>query len=299
MHTSTISSNSAQLLYGSRVFEVLQYYYSPTIGREGTTLAGNIYCFIGRTDPWEDDVNPPEPSQDQRSLKQYFKNIIAAKKAGSSDISPVIPRVDWTSGIVYDYYKDTVDMVNLNADGLLVKKFYARNRFDQVFECLWNANGAPSTSEPQFLPGTYDSAFIFYGADGYKWKYLYTIDNGIKQKFLDSDWIPVPLADLFPNPITPSVGLGGIDVINVTNSGSGYVANGVTVVITGDGSGAEAVPSVNAAGYITDVTVINSGSNYTYADISFSVPPQYPTPNTIASAIAPIAPVGGHGFDPI
>jgi hypothetical protein len=207
--------------------------------------------------------------------------------------------VDWTSGTVYDYYSDTSNMISLNNENLLSRKFYVRNKFDQVFKCLWNANGAISTSEPQFLPGTYDPAFIFYGSDGYKWKYLYSIDNGIKQKFLDVDWIPTPLADIFPNPITPSTGLGGVDVINVTNSGSGYVANGVTVVITGDGSGAEAVPSVNAAGYITDVTVTNSGSNYTNADISFSVPPQYPTPNTVATAIAPIAPVGGHGFDPI
>jgi len=295
---ATLSSNSAQLLYGSRVYEVLQYYYAPVTG--GSTFRDNLYGFIGNVIPWDDEQNPPTPTQDQKSIKTYFKNIIVFKKIQSSDISPVVPKVDWTANTVYDYYDDETDILELDSNGILTKKFYAKNKFDQVFKCLGNAQGGLSTVEPQFLPGSYSSNFIIYGADGYKWKYMYTIDVGVKQKFTDSNWMPVAVSSTMPNPISkPSIGVGSVDVVNVSNTGIGYVAGGVTVTITGDGTGATATPTVNNAGYLTDVIVTNAGSNYTYANVVFTVSSAAPTPTTLAVASAPVSPVGGHGLDPI
>jgi hypothetical protein len=295
---ATLSSNSAQLLYGSRVYEVLQYYYAPVTG--GSTFRDNLYGFIGNVIPWDDEQNPPTPTQDQKTIKTYFKNIIAFKKIQSSDISPVVPKVDWTANTVYDYYDDETDILELDSNGILTKKFYAKNKFDQVFKCLGNAQGGLSTVEPQFLPGSYSSNFIIYGADGYKWKYMYTIDVGVKQKFTDSNWMPVAVSSTMPNPISkPSIGVGSVDVVNVSNTGIGYVAGGVTVTITGDGTGATATPTVNNAGYLTDVIVTNAGSNYTYANVVFTVSSTAPTPTKLAVASAPVSPVGGHGLDPI
>jgi hypothetical protein len=131
------SNTSAQLLPDSKVYEVLQYYYSPSQVHETT-----LYAFIGRVTPWPDESNPPVPTQDQRSIKDIFKDIIATKLITSSDISPVIPRIDWDSGTVYDYYQDTEDMLAVDSDGIVISRFYVRNRFDQVFKCLWNNNGA-------------------------------------------------------------------------------------------------------------------------------------------------------------
>jgi hypothetical protein len=124
---------------------------------------------------------------------------------------------------------------------------------------------------------------------------MYTIDVGVKRKFMDSRWIPVPVSSITPNPIQSAAGFGDVEVINVTNSGSGYdSANAtITVTITGDGTGATGTAETSN-GQITNIIVNNAGTNYTYANVSITS-----TLGSGATAIAPISPIGGHGFDDI
>jgi hypothetical protein len=189
-----------------------------------------------------------------------------------------------------------------------LQNFYVRNQYDQVFKCLSNgAIGTASTAEPYFQPGQYNTFNVYEGVDGYKWKYLYTIDKGLKTTFMDSSWIPVPISASAPNPLltNPSTdtqisnyGIGGIDALVVTNGGFGYnpVSNPITVTIEGDGIGATATVDVTqvSGSSITDITVTNPGYNYTYATVNISS-----TNGESATAIAPVSPVGGHGFDPV
>jgi hypothetical protein len=287
------ANTSAQLLPASKVYEVLQYYYSPSQVRDTT-----LYAFIGRVTPWPNETNPPVPTQDQRSIKDIFKDIIAAKLITSSDISPVIPRIDWNSGTVYDYYQDTENMLAVDLDNIVISQFYVRNRFDQVFKCLWNNNGSQSTVEPQFLPGTFDSSFLVKTADGYKWKFMYSLDAGLKQKFFDANWMPVPIG-MAPNPVATFAAEGSIDVVNITTVGRGYTPGGATITISGDGQFANGTPVINAAGYLYDVTMANTGTGYTYAEAVINILPGFSTPNVVAIAEAPASPVGGHGYDPI
>ena len=44
---ATFTANSTQLLYGSKVYEVLQYYYSPAGANAVTGLQNTLYAFIG------------------------------------------------------------------------------------------------------------------------------------------------------------------------------------------------------------------------------------------------------------
>jgi hypothetical protein len=287
------ANTQAQLLSGSKIFEILQYYYSPSTGNPSS-----LYAFIGRVTPWPDEINPPVPTQDQRSIKGIFKDIITTKLITSSDISPVIPRIDWNSSTVYDYYEDTEDMLAVDSDNIIIKQFYVRNRFDQIFKCLWNNNGSPSTVEPQFLPGTFDNSFLVKTADGYKWKFMYSLDAGLKQKFFDANWMPVPIEEV-PNPISNFAAEGSVDVINITTVGRGYTPGGATITISGDGQFANGTPVINAAGYLYDVTMANTGTGYTYAEAVINVLPGFPSPNVVAIAEAPASPIGGHGFDPL
>ena len=295
-----LTANSSILLSGSKVYEVLQYYYAPSSTANSTTSVKNsLYAFIGNVTGWPDPYNPPVPTQDQYSLKQVFKNIITAKKVTSADISPVVSRRDWKSGTVYDYYNDRVDMFTVNSDNLLSKNFYVKNKYDQVFKCLWNNQGAASTVEPQLSPGSFDSAFLVQSSDGYKWKFLYSISGGTKQKFLDSNWMPCPAGQYIPNPTLTAAAQGSVDVVNLSTIGQGYNSLGVTITINGDGTGAAATPIVNVAGYFTDAIVTNSGSGYTYANPVITVSNGYSAPNVVAQLISPVSPVGGHGLDPI
>jgi len=289
-------ANQNLLTYGAAISSIEQLYYSPVAVIPNTNVPlGTSYVFLSKVDPWVNDTAPPIPKQDQQYIKSVFKNTFVAKLVTSNDLCPVIARIDWTANTIYDYYKDNIDMFQKDVDGYPVYEFYVKNTYDQVFKCLWNNNGGMSTQMPFFQPGTYGTDDIYQGTDGYKWKYMYTISSGLKVKFMDSTWIPVPVGANTPNPLLTSAGYGDIEVINVTNGGTGYdPANAtITVAVTGDGVGASGT-AVVSGGVITDILVANTGTNYSYANVSINS-----TYGSNATAIAFASPVGGHSFDPI
>jgi len=292
--------NKNILTYNAKVSSVEQVYFSPVAQLINGQAISETYAFIARVDPWTSDTNPEDPLQTQAYLKSVYKNMIVLKKITSNDISPVIPRIDWAANTVYNFYQDTVDMFTENTDYIVNTNFYVRNSYDQVFKCLWNNNGAVSTVMPFFQPGTYGSNYIFQGADNYKWKYVYTIDKGLKRTFMDATWIPVPVGQNTPGPVYDTNGnqtgawAGDIEVINVTNGGSGYQNNvPISISISGDGTGAAGYAKLSN-GSITDIVVTNTGSNYSYSNVSITS-----ASGSGATAIAPVSPVGGHGFDPV
>ena len=83
-----------------------------------TALSTNAYLFIGKSSAWSgsfSDTSIPDPStatnpsSDTTANTSYshWKDMIAAKKVSSSDISHVVTRHNWTSGRVYQMFKDT------------------------------------------------------------------------------------------------------------------------------------------------------------------------------------------------
>ena len=307
-----MASNLNILTNQAKVIRVETDYYNPTAKINGSSI-NSIYAFIGQEDPWptvNSSETPTQPTEDQTYLKKVFKNMIAAKLVNNNNISPVIARINWANNTNYFAYSDTVNMTEKDANGFPVYNFYIKNRYDQVFKCLANNNGGLSKEEPYFQPGSYGTNNIFQGNDLYKWKYMYTIDAGLKKSFLDTDWIPVPVGANTPQPYLTHAGCGDIEVINVVNGGSGYdaVNTFIVVSVTGDGSGviANVTSSEIINGVITDVIVKPgySGKNYTYANVAIiaytSANLSYVSPTgSGATASAPISPVGGHAYDPI
>jgi len=86
---------------------------------------------------------------------------------------------------------------------------------------------------------------------------------------------------------------GTIGRFVISNGGENYISGAVTVIITGDGSGATATATV-VDGEITKIRVDDVGSGYTFADVTFSS-----ATGTNAVARAVIAPIDGHGSNPI
>jgi hypothetical protein len=310
-------SNLNIVTYNARATQVEQEYFSPVASIQGSYPIGTFYAFLGRVDPWPivGGVETPEqPQQTQQYIKQTFKNMFAAKKLYSSNLSPVVQRINWTTNTVYSAYSDMVDMFQTDSNGFLINQFYIKNRYDQVFKCLCNNNGGASVNEPFFQPGTYQTNNIFANAgDGYKWKYIYTIDAGSKKTFMDSNWMPVPVSANTPQPYLTEAGYGDIEVINVINGGSGYdaVNTYIVVTVTGDGVGSSAnvTPQQISSGIITDVVVGSAGSNYTTANATIAVyasataytakAPPILTHGSGAIISTPVSPVGGHAYDPV
>ena len=289
-------ANKNLLTHDAKVNSVGLLYYLPTVvfPQTGTNLS-TIYCCLSKVDPWPTDSNPPQPTNDLKYLKSVYKNMFVAKKITANDVYPVIQRINWTSGTEYFYYRDDIDMLQVDMNGNLVYPFYVKNRYDQVFKCLWNNNGALSTVEPYFQPGQYQTDNIYYGTDGYKWKYIYTLDTVAKTRFMDTMWMPVPLnfgnSSLYNN----SIGPGDIEVVNVLNGGIGYTQTNTIIQIVGDGVGAAAYANVSN-GVILDVSVSNTGYGYTYANAVITTADV--VTNT-ATLICPVSPIGGHGWSPV
>lgn len=289
--------NGILTTYGSTVEVELTYFFAVTSAGFAPNREITSYMFIGKPDAWLNDVNPPVPNQSQSYIKQTFKHMFAAKLLNSSNMSPIVPRIDWTSGSMYDEYSDQIDMFETDSNGILIKQFYVRNHYDQIFKCLFNNNGGASTVEPILQAGVIDATQTIYLADGYKWIYVATIDKGLKKNFFDNNWMPLAVGNVTPNPLLPAE-LGSINAINVTNSGNNY-ANGTyttTINIVGDGSGAAAYANVTN-NRIVDVVVTDSGNNYTYAETT--IVPAFGFSGSGATANTIISPIGGHGTDPV
>jgi hypothetical protein len=284
------------LTSNAKVAQIEQAYYAPVSVVSGQDRVINTtYCFLSRIIPWENETIPELPAQTQKYLKSVFKNIFTIKKITSSDISPVIHRVDWTEDTIYDRYSDEVDMLAKDVNGFNIYNFYVKNKFDQVFKCLWNNNGTPSVNEPYFQPGTYGTNKIYKGDDGYKWKFIYSIDSGIKYKFMDKHWMPIPIGKNIPNPLNTALGGGGIEVVNVLTGGTGYDSTSpINLKIIGDGTGAT-ISAIMDNESFSDIIVTSPGKNYTYASVALV----YDNPGSSATFDAPTSPIGGHGFDPI
>jgi hypothetical protein len=289
--------NGILTTYGSTVEVELTYFFVNSSSGFVPNVQSSSYLFLGKPDAWDDELSPPIPNQSQSYIKQTFKHMFAAKLLTSSNMSPVVPRIDWVSGTTYAQYTDYDDMFTMDANGILNKNFYVRNHYDQVFKCLFNNNGAVSTVEPVLQSGVTDSSQTLYLTDGYKWIYVTTIDKGLKKNFFDNHWIPIAVGDITPNPLLPAK-MGSINAINVTNSGNNY-SNGITtttVTVLGDGQGAIAYANVTN-NVISDVIVTNSGNNYTYSTVQITPTTGYTGSGATANSV--ISPIGGHGSDPV
>ena len=248
-----------------------------------------LFAVLGKPVDWPDPNNPPVPTQATNCLYQLFRDGMYAKRLTNAEASFVVRRIDWTSGTVYNGYTDSVCNFTFNLD------FYVMNSNFQVFKCLDNNGGVASTSEPAIsLSSTSLEEPYIETADGYKWKYLYTLSSIQRQKYLNEQWMPVS-ANKF---VSASAINGSIDLVKINNSGNNYTDGATQDIITvsGDGTGASLRANV-VDGKIQEVVIQDRGQDYTYATIE--VNDVEGGIGTGANLDVVIAPQNGHGFDPV
>lgn len=324
-------------------------------------LSSNIYYFaLSKHTPWADENNPDTAIDTTQYINEFHREMILGKRIHSSDVTNLIDRHFWTSGTIYAQYDDTdVDLFS--------KEFYVVNGSENVYKCLYNNDGAESTVEPTTI-----STDKFQLADGYIWKYMYSIETANNTKFSTSAYMPVDANAT----VSAAASNGAIDILLIETVGTGYrgyitgsiaevVSNSIfkidstdslsadnffyndsdfyistgtgegslttisnyivnssghfiytsdvlnspaldltseyriapQIKITGDGTGAKAVCTVNTSSgsyFIETVDVLNSGSNYSYANVQVIANPSYGSNATIRAIIPP---KGGHGYD--
>lgn len=255
-------------------------------------IPSNVYLTFGRTTAWPNDAVPPQANTSVNTFYEVWDNMIGAKKISGNDIRHVIPRFDWTANNVYAAYDDKADSKILKSD---TSKFYVVTDDWNVYKCIANNYGANSTSKPTSISTITD----VQSEDGYIWKYMYTVSAEEQLRFVTSDYIPVKSLTVNDGSLQWQVQnnaiQGGIHSIVLTNFGSGYTANDITVSIVGDGQEATAIAVRNTvSNTVSSIIMTNRGINYTYANVTLSSA----TGNgAIARPI--ISPRGGHGSDPL
>jgi hypothetical protein len=272
----------------------------------------SVYLFIGKSDAWSDvitdntDTEAPNPVDVVVDVNDAWQNAIALKRASASDVINIIPRHDWISGSVYAAWDDADD--NIFSDN-----FYMITDEFKVYKCI----KAPAAETGSSVKPTQTNINPTAEADGYIWKYMFTVFTTEATKFLTNFYIPVKTVKIptggdindlsadeqvkyeYQNDSADQLG-GKIYRYVVTNGGSNYTV-APTVNVFGDGSGAVAT-AVISAGEVTEVRVTGTGSTFqTNAGSGYKV--AYVTltggNGTGATARAVLSPKNGHGTDPV
>tara|TARA_R100000231_G_scaffold139467_2_gene120807 strand:+ start:6409 stop:7962 length:1554 start_codon:yes stop_codon:yes gene_type:complete len=275
----------------------------------------SYYAFLGlpnSTDYQSDwDTNPPAPKDSLDQSNDYWDTMIALKKINASDISQVVRKITWQSGITYDMWRNDITRSNASLPSgsfdIYSANYYVMNKDYRVYICLYNNagpennfNGGPSLDEPTFTDLEPRSAGS--SGDGYIWKYLYTIKPSQAIKFESTNYIPVP-SDWESNSDDAAVrqnaaSSGQLKIVTIRNRGAGLgTARTYTQVpIKGDGADGEATVVINADSKVESITVSKGGSGYTFGTVDL-VAGGVPVGSTRPQFNIIIPPDGGHGAD--
>jgi len=213
-----------------------------------------------------------------------------ARPVTATEIAFVVKRYDWTSGTYYERYKNDIDLRD--------KKYYVKNSQDNVYLCLDNSgigNGVGvSAGDRSIVEPKGKSSVPLETTDGYKWKYLYTIDGYLKD-FLRSvnnvSYMPIKTISASN---AKSAGAG--DTLRAQyNSERGYSGrlesatidlsdtitfstNSPTITVVGDGVGASIKLSVNNNN-VNGIKVLTEGRDYNHIRVKLE---SVPTTHTVS-----------------
>ena len=278
-----------------------------TMFNEVKNTTNRYYIGIGRSESWDSSETVPTPTDTPRTIRNARASLQSIKSA--TDLSYVIPRHNWSSGSTYTAYDDDYASVpTTNA-------YYVMTEDNQVYICLQQAKNSAGGATTSTVKPTGTVAKPFKTADGYVWKFLYTLSASRASAFLSSNFLPVEkiLDSARVNDLTGTSTLSTLEIqqalvqdsavpgqiigISVQEGGSGYTS-APSVTINGDGIRAAATATVSG-GAVTKIELDSStdscltfGQGYKYASISMSG-----GSGTGAKARAIIGPDSGMGSD--
>ncbi len=250
-----------------------------------------------RTDNQGTDVLPITPADNANAESFTYDDLLAVKRVTSSDVAFVAPRRNWQTGTTYDIYRHdygeritgttTQQSANSGVFNLFDANFYVLNSARNVYKCLDNNNNSASTVEP-----TGTDTIVLSTADGYKWKFMYTLSASEQSNFLSTDFMAVSTN----SSVSSNAVDGAIDVVKIKTAGSGGTDGTHTNIdIKGDGTGGKVSVTVTS-GAITAVTVTTAGTGYTFGTISNAQIVAAGATNLVGAELdVIIPPKGGHG----
>lgn len=240
-------------------------------------------------------------STDISSRAEQFKlrNTLQSVKV-VSNVSFVVPTINWNSGTVYEAYNDN-DPAQTN--------FYVLNSNNEVFICIEQGMDDTYAAVASIVePTNNTNGKTFRTSDGYKWRFMYKLSNLAISNFKTSSYIPVETMvdsasqlsipeEVAQRLLQDAAVDGEILSIAIDGAGSGYLSSS-TINITGDGNSASF--SLTSDGdQIKRVQVDSDGNGEFSHGSSYSYAATIPTDGTGATLRPIIAPAGGLAADPV
>ena len=257
----------------------------------------NYYIAIGRSEDWDSADNPITPLRTKRDERNFRLGLQSVKS--TAIVSFVVPRYNWVAGTIYSGYDD-------NIVGIPSNSYYVLTDNNSVYICLQQGRNATGAAVPSVNKPTSSLTTPFTLADGYTWKFLYSISGLKSRQFLTANYNPIQLQSVTDSASTAieieqygvqqAAVAGSVSSVKLISGGSGYTT-APTVTIVGNGTDAKAVATISG-GSVVKIDIKDSsgtfamGSGYDYAGITIT------GDGSGASARAVISPANGFGSDP-
>ena len=223
-----------------------------------------FYLGIGRPAPWSTESSPDTPTDtfNQMNNGELWRDMIGAKKILSTDVDTVVPRVNWTTGTVYDMYQH-------DDTAMFTKSFLVLADGVNVYKCIRNGlvgdAGTSSTTTSTVKPDHVTPNTTPIESDGYMWRFMYTVSSANITKYLTTSWMPV----ISSTNSAVDTNIGSVHVVLLTAVGSGYTNGTVSLGVSGDGTGFAANVTITSNS-VANVTVTNVGTGYTQLTLTLS-----------------------------
>ena len=294
----------------------------------GSTMTGGTSSATAKASTYRyaTEDAPPAPIDNQIEKAAVYDDLIAAKRITSTFARLVAPRYNWSlsTNPKFDMYRPNYSptpggggaigvQTALGSSALSGSKYYVMNSNYEVFKCLYNgqtpanATGINATYEPKTSPtagqGTYANGLFSEGtANGYIWKYMYTLSTADVIAFLSSDFLPM---GTYAGPAAVD---GAVHIAVITDGGANMPTSGTVYVgVDGDGTGAIVKITTSAGGAISSVEMQAAGTGYTYGNVRLVNGNVYSdvglsnavtiAANATGAVEVIMSPEGGHGAD--
>ena len=261
------------------------------------------YIGIGRSEQWDSSETVPTPTNSPQTIQAFRNALQGVKKVEATSL--VVPRNNWASGVIYSQFDD-------QQAGYPTSPYYVKNEANQVYVCLEVGRNAAGTAVPSTNEPTHSNNDARRLADGYVWKFLYTISAASANSFMSSNFMPVQVQgatdsnstgiQLKQEEVQNNAKAGEILNLVITDGGAGY-SSLPTITITGTGSNASFIPAIDSAtGRLVRLRAEDSsngdvkgfGTGYTRAIVSITGGGA----SQNATARAVLGPDSGMGKDP-
>lgn len=260
------------------VTDKLKYQLLDTLYDEVVNATNRYYVAIGRSEAWDSAETVPNPTNSLRSVRNFRLSAQSIKQV--TDVSFVIPRYNWVNGTIYQAWDDNLSGTPSNA-------YYVLTEDNQVYVCLKQGKNSLGIAVQSTEKPSSNSTKPFKMADGYVWKFMYSLSGATSAKFLSANFMPVE--KIFDSSgsslltttqreqaqIQEAATGGQILGVQITDAGNGYTS-APSVTIVGNGSGASATATVSG-GRVINIELDSSldsaltfGHGYDYASVSIT-----------------------------